>query len=79
MAVIKTSPSQAVTVQVSTSTSPISGASGFSKHFITRMVDIVDGFSDVSASSPANSQILIYLAASDTYTTNNRNLDGGRY
>ncbi len=79
MAVIKTTPSQAITVQVSTSTSPMSGASGVSKHFITRMVDTVDGFSDVSASSPANSQVLIYLAASDTYTTNNRNLDGGRY
>ena len=79
MATIKTTPSQAITVQVSTSTSPLSGASGVSKHFVTRMVDIVDGFSDVSASSPANSQILIYLAANDTYATSNRNLDGGRY
>jgi len=79
MATIRTRPSQAITVQVSTSTSPLSGASGFSKHFDTRMVDTVDAFDDVSASSPSNSQVLIYLAADDTYTTNNRELDGGRF
>ena len=79
MATIKTNPSQAATVQINTSTSPLSSAAGFAKHFVTRMVDIVDGFADVSASSPANSQVLVYVADSDTYATNNRDLDGGRF
>ena len=79
MATIKVSPSQAVSVKISTATSPVSSAAGFSKHFITRMVDIVDNLADVSASSPANSQVLAYVAATDTYAVGNRNLDGGRY
>ena len=79
MATIKTNPSQAATVQINTSTSPLSSAAGFSKQFISRMVDTVNAFADVSASSPANSQVLVYVADSDTYATNNRDLDGGRF